>query len=88
MDTFAIAHRAASSEEQDVAPRASSITRDRDLNTWFDNHAQITVNFRASYFEPELLPVSRPDLDLLRSVSRLEKELFTRDGYRCRYCNV
>jgi len=88
MDAFALAYRAALAENTEAALAALAGTRDRDLNEWFDVHAQNTGTFRSAHYglEPTADPLQ--NIDPLRSVTRFEKALFARDGYRCRYCGV
>ncbi len=63
-------------------------TRSEDLNEWFDVHAQNSGRFRQAHFGEASKKVPELELDPLRQPTRFERELFTRDGYRCRYCSV
>lgn len=60
-------------------------SRDHDLRIWFDVHAQNTGTWR---YKALGKIASRQDLSLdpVKSFSSLERGLFTRDNYRCRYC--
>jgi len=88
MDAFARAYLAVIAEERESAIEALSQTRDRELNTWFDVHAQNTGTFRVAHFGLEPKPDSGLIKDSTRSIKWFDKELFARDGYRCRYCGV
>jgi DNA-directed RNA polymerase subunit RPC12/RpoP len=88
IDDFVVAYQAAVANDLESAIGALGNTRERDLNAWFDLHAQNTGTFRSAHYGTEQLLEPFPDLDPLRSVTRFEKDLFARDGYRCRYCGV
>ncbi len=88
MDQFALAYTAAVAGDLDTARHHLGQTRDRELNTWFDVHAQNTGRFRQMHYGPEPLPVAKPELDPVRRVAPYELEVFTRDHYACRYCGV
>lgn len=88
MDAFASAFQQAVSGALVPAIAALQGTRNLELNSWFDVHAQNSGTFRAKHFGPRGSSHRAPDLDPQRQVTRFEKKLFARDGYRCRYCAV
>ena len=60
-------------------------SRDVDLRAWFDDHAQNTGTWRY-----KSLGVNAPEavlpLDPEKNVMKFQMEIFSRDNYRCRYC--
>lgn len=88
MNAFDAAYRAAVAGDSRLATELLASTYDRELNEWFDVHAQNTGTFRSDHFGSEATSVQGLALDPLRSVTRFEGPLFKRDGFRCRYCGV
>ena len=87
MDAFAKAFHCAIAGDKNAALQWLSQTRSPELVEWFDVHAQNTGTFRVRHFGRE----PRPDdvvLDPVRSVTRFEPAVMSRDGYRCRYCGM
>lgn len=87
IDAFVAAYDAAMHGDDNRAVEALRYTRDRELNEWFDVHAQNASGFRRAHFGRQPIP-ERVFLDPVRRVTAFERELFARDGYRCRYCGV
>lgn len=88
IDAFSIAYKHAVIELPTAAKTALQSTRSDELNKWFDVHAQNTGRFRREHFGQAAHHVTLVDLDPSRRVTRFEKALFARDGYRCRYCQI
>jgi len=58
MDDFAVASQAAAANDLEFAIGTLGNTRERDLNAWFDLHAQNTGTFRSVLDGTEQLPRS------------------------------
>lgn len=83
IDTFIDAYIAASQGDVGKALTLLSDIRNSDLQEWMHVHAQNAGYWRANGKRPSA-PTRHP-----RKVSAdLEKQLFVRDGYRCRYCSI
>lgn len=88
IDAFSEAYRLAQAGKLESAETALATTRASDLNVWYDVHAQNVGRFRQAHFGAEDPVPTHTVLDSSRSVTRFEKALFVRDGYRCRYCET
>lgn len=62
-----------------------ALTRERELNAWYDLHAQNIGTIRARHFGLEPAPMEVP-LDPVKRFDRYIAAVMERDGYRCRYC--
>ena len=86
---FANAANLAASGEVTKARNQLHLIRNTDLKTWFIEHGQQSGVFRHRYLgKPQAKivdlyhdPIKYPNKDIERAV-------FERDGYRCRYCNL
>jgi|TARA_B100001964_G_scaffold188594_1_gene209969 hypothetical protein len=61
--------------------------RNDEMRDWYIEHGQMSGTHRAralSVSPPTKLP--KDELDGRRSPRKFQKEVFIRDGYRCRYC--
>jgi len=61
--------------------------RNDEIQTWYIEHGQMSGKFRKDILG--ITPPSPIDEDLrdpLRAPKKYQDEVFTRDGYRCRYC--
>lgn len=87
-EVFRAAYRAAEEGDLDLALQRLAETRGEELREWFDVHAQNTGGFRVAHFGRQPGLEGARDLDPLRRPNRFEKDLFERDGYRCRYCGT
>lgn len=58
-----------------------------EMQTWYIEHGQMAGMHRVNRLGTPN-PISVPDhqLDMRRSPRRHEREVYTRDGFRCRYC--
>ena len=81
----------------DAGELGPSITRyrqdvpDRALNEWFDSHAQYSYKWRCTDRGiPRPDKIAKEDMAprLGGPESRLPLEVFARDSYRCRYCDM
>jgi 5-methylcytosine-specific restriction endonuclease McrA len=76
-------------EQGDIVSALSYLerTRERELNEWFDVHAQNSGRFRAMHFGPE----PKPEVivkDPVKTFAGIERQLMERDGYTCQYCGI
>ena len=74
---------------RDGCIRRLSKIRTDEMSDWYIEHGQMSGKHRASALaltKPE--PVHESARDPLRSVKKLEAQVFSRDGYRCRYCGI
>lgn len=85
VDIFADAFILAMDGEIDQARELIKHSRDVDLRTWFDVHAQNTGTWRY-----KVLGVSAPEvvlpLDPVKTFTKLQPAIFARDNFHCRYC--
>lgn len=59
------------------------------LQDWFRDHAQHAYRFRAAVFCPEaVITVPKADRDRPYPLAAMEREVYMRDGGRCRYCGI
>jgi 5-methylcytosine-specific restriction endonuclease McrA len=84
---FQQARIAADEGDIDSALANLQLTRDRDLNHWFDVHAQNSGRFRAMHFGLEPKP-DVIDKDPVKTFASIERELMERDGHTCQYCRM
>jgi hypothetical protein len=86
-EAFQEARRAANAGKLDTALNYLSRTRERELNEWFDVHAQNSGRFRVMHYglepKPEFI-----EKDPVKSFASIERQLMERDGYTCRYCRM
>lgn len=62
--------------------------RSDGMREWFDVHAQNIAWHRARAFNVPRLPRPHGPLDSRKEINVLEKRVFQRDGFRCRYCGL
>lgn len=62
--------------------------RSNELREWFVEHGQVSGRFRTRILKIQSSVTNNPELDPLRSPDRFAKEVFSRDGYHCRYCGI
>lgn len=86
-EAFQEARTAADEGDVEFALKHLERTRDRDLNEWFDVHAQNSGRFRAMHFGLEPKP-DVIDKDPVKTFASIERELMERDGYTCQYCRM
>jgi len=62
--------------------------RSDEMRHWFDDHGQVSGNKRARRLGITA-PIFPPEqFDLVRSPAKLEKAVYARDAYTCRYCGL
>ena len=85
IDYFINAFTLARGGEIDSARKIIKNSRDVDLRTWFDEHAQNSGTWRY-----KALRMKAPDavlpLDPVSKPTNFQSEIFFRDRFRCRYC--
>ena len=78
---------AASGSEAEACTALARMRNDR-MRNWYDVHGQNTGAHRVRTLN---LPMPAPPslaLDPIKRPTALEKRVFERDGYRCRYCGL
>ena len=85
MSDFIRAFHEAKSGNVEVARGLLLASPDAALREWFDVHGQNVGTWRYKAFN---LPAPEKDLPLdpVKSFAKFEVPLFSRDNYRCRYC--
>jgi 5-methylcytosine-specific restriction endonuclease McrA len=68
--------------------RLLKLVRSADLREWYVEHGQLSGTYRAKHFALPAPDADQPALDPLRSPDRYAKEVWERDGFRCRYCGL
>ena len=76
----------ASAGEVDSARSILKNSRDLEMRTWYDVHAQNIAKWRFDAFKVQNPEPVLP-LDPVKTFSKFESELFARDNYKCRYCS-
>ena len=87
LTTFTEAVRLASAGDVLASRAQLGLIRSEDLQTWFIEHGQQSGVFRDRHFRRPK-PAFTGSIDPLASPDRFAREVFTRDGYRCRYCGI
>jgi len=62
--------------------------RSDEIRLWFDEHGQVSGNKRARRLGIMAPKFPADQYDLVRSPSKLEKAVYARDSYTCRYCGL
>lgn len=62
--------------------------RSDEMRHWFDDHGQVSGNKRARRLGIVAPTFPADQYDLVRSPSKLEKAVYARDSYTCRYCGL
>jgi len=76
----------ASAEKVEIAQTILKNSRDLEMRTWYDVHAQNIAKWRFDEFKVQTPEPILP-LDLVKTFSKFESRLFARDNYKCRYCS-
>jgi 5-methylcytosine-specific restriction endonuclease McrA len=84
---FQEARRAADEGDVESALTLLDKTRERELNEWFDVHAQNSGRFRAMHYGLEPKP-ENIDKDPVKTFAGIERQLMERDNYTCQYCGT
>lgn len=69
----------------DTAQSKLKNSRDLEMRTWYDVHAQNIAKWRFDAYKVEA-PAPKLPLDPVKTFSKFESKLFARDNYKCRYC--
>jgi len=75
----------ASAGKEELARSILKNSRDLEMRTWYDVHAQNVAKWRFDNFKIETPEPILP-LDPENRFSKFERKLFARDNYACRYC--
>lgn len=62
--------------------------RSDEMRLWFDEHGQMSGLHRKRHFKVSPPMFSPEDFDTLRQPAKYEREVFERDSYTCRYCDL
>jgi DNA-directed RNA polymerase subunit RPC12/RpoP len=62
--------------------------RGHEMYEWFDVHGQNSGWHRANWFKIAAVKISPEEMDSIRSPVAYEKQVYERDGYKCRYCGL
>lgn len=62
--------------------------RSDEMRYWFDEHGQTSGMHRKRYFQISVPVVSPDNYDVIREPRKFEREVFKRDCYTCRYCDL
>ena len=76
----------ASAGKVDSARSILKNSRDLEMRTWYDVHAQNIAKWRFDAFKVQSPEPVLP-LDPVKTFSKFESKLFARDNYKCRYCS-
>ena len=76
----------ASAGKVEIAQTILKNSRDLEMRTWYDVHAQNIAKWRFDAFKVQT-PESILPLDPVKTFSKFESRLFARDNYKCRYCS-
>lgn len=89
LDQFIKAYSAATQGNITESVSLLSKTRSEDLRQWFVEHGQMS----GWHHRVKLLKLQKPEnyageLETNKRIAPFEKEVYARDGYRCRYCQI
>ena len=76
----------ASAGKVEIAQTILKNSRDLEMRTWYDVHAQNIAKWRFDTFKVQTPEPILP-LDPVKTFSKFESRLFARDNYKCRYCS-
>jgi hypothetical protein len=90
MDKFAESVRSAVTGDLEHAKSLLMQIRSNDLREWYVEHGQNSGGFRQRILsKPKPVALAPSALDPTRSPSEsLQRSVFRRDGFRCRYCGL
>lgn len=87
VDRLSRAVRALVDGRRDLAITELRESRDEEMRTWFIEHGQMSGRHRNMGLKREKpVPVDEESRDVLRNPRKYQRQVFERDGYRCRYC--
>lgn len=76
----------ASAGKVEIAQTILKNSRDLEMRTWYDVHAQNIAKWRFDAFKVQTPEPILP-LDPVKTFSKFESRLLARDNYKCRYCS-
>lgn len=88
IDTFRAVVLAASNGYIELATSLLARVRSDDLRDWFVEHGQNSGRSRAHILKKAPPSKSTVTLDPVSSPNTFSDQVFARDGYRCRYCQL
>jgi hypothetical protein len=62
--------------------------RSDEMRHWFVEHGQSSGGHRKKHFQIAVPVVSPENFDVIREPKRFEHQVFMRDNYTCRYCDL
>jgi hypothetical protein len=75
--------------DRDTCIDILSKIRSKEMQNWFIEHGQMSGFHRVRILNaPIPQPVNENFRDALRAPRKYELQVFSRDGYRCRYCGI
>lgn len=80
--------RSAAEGDMPTAIQVSRTIRSDEMRAWFDEHGQVSGRRRTGGLGLLPAPSMPIELDPVRSPAKIEKQVFERDSYRCRYCGT
>jgi 5-methylcytosine-specific restriction endonuclease McrA len=88
-ESYLVLERALKLTLEDAIGEAKSLlknSRDLEMREWFDVHAQNSGGWRNKVLK---VPAPEPilPLDSVKTFAAFETTVFTRDGFKCRYCS-
>ncbi|MBI1830238.1 MAG: HNH endonuclease [Planctomycetes bacterium] len=88
LDFFGDAVRNAATGDFEIARALVRTIRCAQLREWYVEHGQNSGVFRSRTIGEMPLPTGPIELDKTRMSTAVAREVFLRDGYRCRYCGI
>lgn len=85
---FSLAVEKAASNQIDEARDVLQAIRSDEIREWTCEHGEMSGTNRDKKLAIPVSPVSLSELDPIRSPKSVEKKVFERDSYTCRYCGL
>jgi len=71
-----------------AAVQILKVMRSDEMRAWFDEHGQVSGRRRCERLGPRAPATLPVELDPVRSPLKIERKVFERDCYSCRYCGL